>query len=1371
MSVRERLSALVDANSKAAMIKTCADFGIHLNTTQMRSKSSIIECIMKIENNLLHCMMENMLVMVNNKQRIENTVVDGSDSKRRKKSDEDGTTAYLVADFIYRTSNTATTMLGVLRESEGRQIAKVQPGKWAMDWRMARYISAAYVVKLHPKKQSGRILRNQLNSGLIGNVSTFHLNTEEVSALMDDGVLPYHPKVLAATILITFVGPHNIPMHVLRPLAVVNRQRVAAAIHWLIDNNPIYSHIKISEQNLQLLPEDGIPLEVLSNMRWSDDATALQRESAGYVPEGDDESLADHTTGSTCNSEDEDDDLYGKQDGTSSAGDYHVLYTWPPLTDILAVFSMQAHGVIDVEGNNIPTSELMANTMHNMAMEQRGHTDGNNPLRVNVRREDFVNKFWYDLDFVFQVFGVIQKHYQRHKVAINNLSPKDFKTASEEEAKKKPYSNPAVRALVSHLSAVRAGVTGTDQNRASVRSQVWSMIALFNPPSVWITINPSDVNNLVAQESGPDATSRSVTIAKDPYAAVKFFHFMIQAVLESLFGITVHNGCINRKEGIFGKVKAYVGMVESQGKVVPAVGYRCPLNPWGPTYERDVVLQERQLARLLQLHECSIGRCLEHKNGKRVCKNRAPWKIACEDWVNANGEWSMKHLNPYMNGFNPTILETVCCNNDIKLITNSTETQDSVWYFTTYQTKKKKKSNNMTALVAKRMAFHNIQEKSTADNTDVGCRLVTQCATALNRQQEFSASEIISYLMGWNDRYISHHFVPIYLDGISAQLRKTFPDLLQERWQKALAEDGTVVANQTLHDTKNKIELPLRHQNSEQVDLTRQLEDVVAGYQSAAEAWTAFISECNRKYDSFFENIQYFYRSSDQSARKRAEEYKSYAATVDDSCDVEPGSLELEPGTTVAIDLLPVSEREHAYASAAMECAYGSGIFSREYKSDPDLQFMPRCDVIDKIQFEEWEETLAAYVANGGRITDNPLGMAEVNVKDVHIPTLNAAVTQTPTTTTKDTSICEMLNEDQRLAHDIVFNHLQATIEGQQPQQLLMIIRGAGGTGKTAVINAITQSFAAVGQEPLLAKTATSDRRSSQVPECHLVRGFSPVPPSWVKIYHSFTKVVTLTKQMCTKDDRWMLLLDRLRDGDCTEGNMSELTKLRLDIPKNPSVDFDSEGWKDAVLITPRNSSRKLWNAAALRKHCQSMGQRLYSCPADDTSAEQPLTINQQMCAASLKAKDTGNLHHRIELAVGMKAMVMLNIATEAELANGTRGVITGIVSDYCEPALPVVCEGVTMLRFPPAVIFFRLNKGTNIRLEDMEEWILPIVPSHAKFTITDDNVTDYKGQGQTIEYIVVDLAAPTSGPKMTGFSVYVALSRSRGRGNIQLLR
>ena len=83
---------------------------------------------------------------------------------------------------------------------------------------------------------------------------------------------------------------------------------------------------------------------------------------------------------------------------------------------------------------------------------------------------------------------------------------------------------------------------------------------------------------------------------------------------------------------------------------------------------------------------------------------------------------------------------------------------------------------------------------------------------------------------------------------------------------------------------------------------------------------------------------------------------------------------------------------------------------------------------------------------------------------------------------------------------------------------------------------------------------------------------------------------------------------------------------------------------------------------------------------------------------------------------------------------------------------------------------------------------LIPLTPSHCRITVTGRTgkkfkverhqyamsagytFTDYKSQGQTIEYVIIDIGRPPSGT-LSSFSVYVALSRSRGRDMIRLLR
>ncbi|KAK0494250.1 hypothetical protein EDD18DRAFT_1107278 [Armillaria luteobubalina] len=52
-----------------------------------------------------------------------------------------------------------------------------------------------------------------------------------------------------------------------------------------------------------------------------------------------------------------------------------------------------------------------------------------------------------------------------------------------------------------------------------------------------------------------------------------------------------------------------------------------------------------------------------------------------------------------------------------------------------------------------------------------------RCWGSCGKPKEFSAQECMSYIMGWGERYISHFYAPIYLNGVRATLLRTFPEL------------------------------------------------------------------------------------------------------------------------------------------------------------------------------------------------------------------------------------------------------------------------------------------------------------------------------------------------------------------------------------------------------------------------------------------------------------------------------------------------------------------------------------------------------------------------------------------------------------------
>jgi hypothetical protein len=73
------------------------------------------------------------------------------------------------------------------------------------------------------------------------------------------------------------------------------------------------------------------------------------------------------------------------------------------------------------------------------------------------------------------------------------------------------------------------------------------------------------------------------------------------------------------------------------------------------------------------------------------------------------------------------------------------------------------------------------------------------------------------------------------------------------------------------------------------------------------------------------------------------------------------------------------------------------------------------------------------------------------------------------------------LNEDQCMAHDIVANNLRAHLEGRLQKQILMIVIGQGGMGKSTLLNTMMTTFEKQGAPHLLAKTALTGVAASLI--------------------------------------------------------------------------------------------------------------------------------------------------------------------------------------------------------------------------------------------------------------------------------------------------
>ena len=112
--------------------------------------------------------------------------------------------------------------------------------------------------------------------------------------------------------------------------------------------------------------------------------------------------------------------------------------------------------------------------------------------------------------------------------------------------------------------------------------------------------------------------------------------------------------------------------------------------------------------------------------------------------------------------------------------------------------------------------------------------------------------------------------------------------------------------------------------------------------------------------------------------------------------------------------------------------------------------------------------------------------------------------------------------------------------------------------------------------------------------------------------------------------------------------------------------------------------------------------------------------MEAKLAIAGLANNKTGKLPDLVQMAVSMKAMVLLNLATEADIANGTQGEIQDIILDEREEMLVVDEDGAIKLKYPPALILFKPDKGTKLIFQGLPQEVIPLTPSLAKFSVTE---------------------------------------------------
>ncbi|THG93156.1 hypothetical protein EW026_g8002 [Hermanssonia centrifuga] len=689
--------------------------------------------------------------------------------------------------------------------------------------------------------------------------------------------------------------------------------------------------------------------------------------------------------------------------------------------------------------------------------------------------------------------------------------------------------------------------------------------------------------------------------------------------------------------------------------------------------------------------------------------------------------------------------------------------------------------------------------------------------------------------------------------------------------------------------------------------------------QSWEAAFEYFEANASDRIQQTISGIQYFHdcrtaaqdRANDDLPLDDSEEPRTGDIVVGGD-DMEMGEDFVEPDTMITEEVVarvlqsqvPPGELQHA--KHAVEVAKGAKLFGGN-----NFEWnVAQGDVLNAVggdlaQLSKWKEQMSRDVqrVNGeavvpGTVSNQTADIGSVEQLDANALDTAPTVQINPAIHSGEGTLSAAnpaeLKDEQFRAFDIIRWHLSETIAGNNPPPLRMILYGEGGTGKSKVIQTITQEFTFRGVESMLAKAAytgvaaslidgktthtvaalsvkesesqgvTDDAKAklqtfwkikrylivdefSMLGKTHVERmerhiaigkvggeghqegttwggvnvifcgdlhQFPPVAQGKTeflfhplygsttgqRLYEEFTTVVVLREQMRVTDEVWRDVLVHLRRGEVRRRHIKILRKLVLKpcrAEDNP--DFTQAPWDTVSLVTPRHAVRNLWNENAAREFCAKTKAQLFVCAAEDSvhtgrNRSKEVSLAERYAIAcrykTEKRRHKKDLPVQVELAIGMRVLVTENLETDLDLTNGARGEIVKIVLHPDEPEVGE--DRVVHLQFLPLYVLVKMSRTRASTLPGLDEGVVPVEPvtstmkiklntrsgktiqrtvHRRQFPITPAYAfTDYRSQGQTLPYVIVDIASPPTGT-LNLFNLYVALSRSAGRHSIRLLR
>ncbi|CAF1499046.1 unnamed protein product [Adineta ricciae] len=420
----------------------------------------------------------------------------------------------------------------------------------------------------------------------------------------------------------------------------------------------------------------------------------------------------------------------------------------------------------------------------------------------------------------------------------------------------------------------------------------------------------------------------------------------------------------------------------------------------------------------------------------------------------------------------------------------------------------------------------------------------------------------------------------------------------------------------------------------------------------------------------------------------------------------------------------------------------------------------------------------------------------------------------------------------------IITSHLDGdkpSRTGDNNGQLIMCIPGCGGTEKSQLIRAVTEYFRVTNRIQKMRKLAPAriaaaeiggmtihsflgeqliDEMSMYRPvyDAPLHTDFSPENkkkfnklPSEKEIQQRVARslilemngVVKLTQQMRTEDIRYLQLLERLRQGQCS---YEDYELLLTGVVGQSSVSLREPPWNQAPMLVFRNQIRTQLNHRSAIHNAVQAGCNPMVCVAQDFCKGKPVE-EPALLKKLLELSDSNTEHLPVP---GMPVILTQNIAIELGLINGMNGIfrqrvydLDAVSTDSLSKMFPVN----TQYLHKPIYALVQISKSKiECNLEKLRSKLIPIPIMEQTFQVDISDIlpkvnnksktnrkallsikrralplvpaysiTTHKSQGQTLTKVVIDLKLPKDTDDIA--AVYVPLSREKRLDDLIILQ